>query len=93
MDYRVIDGSHFHKSTTASSAVGMVYMSSHSFRQFDRGIISKYIRNPTKPLESESDRVLSEKQLVSKFTRNAFCRETETVYQTTGTLSNWAFTW
>jgi len=42
--------------------LGMVYMSSHSFRHFDRGIITKYIRNPTKPLEPESHRVLSEKQ-------------------------------
>ena len=62
MDYRVIDGSHFHKSTTALQ-LGMVYMSSHSFCHFDRGIISKYTRNdPTKPLEPESHRVLSEKQ-------------------------------
>ena len=63
MDYRVIDGSHFIiKVPQLALQLGMVYMSSHSFRQFDRGIISKYIRNPTKPLESESDRVLSEKQ-------------------------------
>ena len=63
MDYRVIDGSHFIiKVPQLALQLGMVYMSSHSFCHFDRGIITKYIRNPTKPLEPESHRVLSEKQ-------------------------------